>query len=96
MSTEGGRVGRFVIGRAILPATKQDPDPLVGQRAQRGMMIVAPAPLLVVVRARPRGEANGLVGEFVKGLLDEFRTRQAMVDPQGFATAFGHGRDARV
>ena len=34
------------------PRAKQDLDPFVGQRPQGGMMIVAAAPLLVVVRAR--------------------------------------------
>ena len=59
-------------------------------------MIIPAAALLVVVRPCPLGKTNGLIREFVKGLLDEFRTGQAMVDPEGFAAPFGHGRDARV
>ena len=60
------------------------------------MVIVASPTLLVVVGARPLRKANGLIREFVKGLFDEFRTGQAMVDPEGFAAAFGDGRDARM
>ena len=59
-------------------------------------MVVAPAALLVVIRPGPGGEANRLVGIFVKRLLDELRTGQAVMDPEGFAAAFGHRRDARV
>jgi len=60
------------------------------------MVIVASPTLLVVVGARPLRKANGLIREFVKGLFNEFRTGQAMVDPEGFAAAFGHGRDTRM
>ena len=59
-------------------------------------MVVAPAPLLIVVAARPHGEADRLVRVFVKRLLEELRTGQAVMHPEGFAAAFGHGRDAGV
>ena len=59
-------------------------------------MVVAPAPLLIVVTARPHGEADRLVRVFVKRLLEELRTRQAMMHPDGFAAAFGHWRNAGV
>ena len=42
-------------------------------------MVVAPAPLLIVVAARPHGEADRLVRVFVKRLLEELRTRQAVM-----------------
>src|ERR1700730_10466906 len=71
-------------------------SPFVRERSQRRVMIIAAPSLLVVVRPRPLRKANGLIREFVKGLLDQFRTGQAMVDPEGFAAPFGHGRDARV
>ncbi len=59
-------------------------------------MIVAAAALLIVIGAGPLGEANGLVRKFMKSLLDEFRTGQPMVNPQGFAAAFGDRSDAGV
>lgn len=59
-------------------------------------MVIAASPLLVVVRARPAGEPNRLVGEFVKGLLHEFGTGQPVMDPQGLATPLRDRRNARV
>src|SRR5262247_341783 len=59
-------------------------------------MVVAAGPLLVVVRARPLGKPNRLVGKFVKGLLHEFGTGQAVMDPQRLATPLRDGRNARV
>ena len=54
------------------------------------------ARLLVVVRARPAREADRLVREFVEGLLHEYWTGQAMVDPDGRPAADRDRRDARV
>src|ERR1700737_2776611 len=59
-------------------------------------MIVAPTALLVIVRARPPRKANGLIGEFVKGLLHEFRTGEAVVDPDRLSTPFGDRADAGI
>ena len=59
-------------------------------------MVIAPAPLLIVVAARPHGEANRLVRVFVERLLEKLRTRQAVMHPERLTAAFGHGRDARV
>ena len=59
-------------------------------------MGVAATPLLVVIRASPGGEANGLVRIFMKRLLEELRTRQAVMHPERLAAAFGHRRDAHV
>src|SRR2546426_11622384 len=56
-------------------------------------MIVAARPLLIVVRSRPPGETNRLVGEFVKGLLHEFGTGQPVMDPQGLTTPLSDGRN---
>src|SRR6516165_6493076 len=89
-------VSSLVVGRAILPTAKQNPNPLVGQRAECGVMIVAAAALLIVVRARPPRKPNRLIGEFVKGLLHEFRAGQPMMDPARLPAPFGDGPDARV
>ena len=59
-------------------------------------MGVAAASLLIVVAACPDGETDRLVRIFVKRLLEELRTGQAMMDPEGFAAAFRDRRDARV
>ena len=59
-------------------------------------MVVAPAPLLIVVAARPHGEADRLVRVFVERLLEELRTREAVMHPEGLAAAFSDRRDARV
>ena len=56
-------------------------------------MVVASTALLVVIRAGPGGEADRLVRVFVKRLLEELRTRQAVMHPEGLAAAFGHRRD---
>ena len=96
MATERVHVRRFVIGCAILPTAKQNPDPFVGERSQRRVMIIAAPTLLVVVRSRPLRKANGLIREFVKALLDEFWTGQPMVHPERLATPFGHGRNPRM
>ena len=58
-------------------------------------MVIAAATLLVVIRPRPRGEANRLVRVFVEGLLEKLGTGQAVMDPAGLPAAFGDGRDAR-
>ena len=50
-------------------------------------MVVAPAALLVAIGASPGGEPNRLVRIFVKRLLEELRTRQAMMHPEGLAAA---------
>ena len=60
------------------------------------MVIITARALLVVVRASPAREANGLVGEFVKGLLHELGTGQPVMDPQALATPLRDGRDARA
>src|SRR3989442_6020497 len=57
-------------------------------------MVIAPGPLLIVVRARPAGETNRLVSEFVKGLLHEFGTGQAVMHPHGLTTPLSDGRNA--
>ena len=49
-------------------------------------MVVAACALLVVVGPRPAREADRLVGEFVKGLLHEFGTGQAVMHPDGLPT----------
>ena len=59
-------------------------------------MVIAAATLLVVIRPRPRGEANRLVRVFVEGLLEKLGTGQAVMDPAGLPAAFGDGRDTRV
>ena len=59
-------------------------------------MGVAAASLLIVVAARPDGEADRLVRIFVKRLLEELRTGQAVMHPEGLAAPFGDRRDARV
>src|SRR2546428_14121555 len=59
-------------------------------------MIVAARPLLIVVRSRPPGKPNRLIGEFVKGLLHEFGTGQPVMDPQGLTTPLSDGRNAGV
>ena len=59
-------------------------------------MVIAAGPLLVVVGPRPAREANRLVGEFVKGLLHEFGTGQAVMDPDGLPTPLGDGGNAGV
>src|SRR6266850_4441812 len=57
-------------------------------------MVIAAGPLLVVVRARPAGEPNRLVCEFVKGLLHEFGTGQPVMDPHALATPLSDRRNA--
>ena len=59
-------------------------------------MVVASTALLVVIRPGPGGEADRLVRIFVKRLLEELRTGQAVMHPEGLAAAFGHRRDAHV
>ena len=59
-------------------------------------MIVAPSPLLVVVRARPSREPNGLIGEFVKRLLHEFRASQPMMHPERLPAPFSHRPNAGI
>jgi hypothetical protein len=49
------------------------------KRAERRDDRYRAAALFVVVGASPKGEANGLVRELMKNLLDEFRTSQPMV-----------------
>src|SRR6266852_9208721 len=94
MPAEGLDVLFLIVWFPILPTTEQNSNPLVGKSSQSGVMIVAAGALLVVVGAGPQGEANRLVRKFMKGLLDEFRTSQPMVDPQGFAAALWHRSDA--
>ena len=59
-------------------------------------MGVAAAALLIVVAARPDGEADRLGGIFVNRLLEELRTGQAVMHPEGLAATFRDRRDANV
>ena len=93
---ERGEVGGLVVGRPILPAPKENPDPFEGQRAEGGVVAVAPSALLVVVAPGPGREADGLTGVFVKRLLQELRTGEAVMHPAGLAAAYGDRGDAGV
>src|SRR5262249_12918944 len=95
-ATQRSDVDLFVVRCAVSPAAKQNPNPFVREGAERRVMVVATGALLVVVGARPVGEPNRLVREFVKGLFHEFGAGQSMMDPHALATAFGDGPNARV
>ena len=60
------------------------------------MVAVAPSALLVVVAPGPGREADGLTGVFVKRLLQELRTGEAVMHPAGLAAAYGDRGDAGV
>src|SRR4029450_11766268 len=51
-------------------------------------------PLLVVISPSPLGFQNRLSGKLMKGLPQEFRTRQAPVNPTTVAALLGDGCNA--
>ncbi len=74
----------------------EDSDPLVGERAQRGLVWFTFATLLSIVGARPERARDGESGPFDESLSKERRTLPTPVHPAGVAAAFGDWGDAGV
>jgi hypothetical protein len=58
----------LIVGYASLPASKNDPLPLEGERPNGGMMFFAPFALQLVVRFGPYRKMPGTVGKLMKRL----------------------------
>ena len=86
----------FVVGFAILPALKQNSDPLVGEGSQCGMVILATSAHLVVVSPRPFREPDRLIGKLVKRLLDELWASQPVMNRLRVTAAFSHWSNTGV
>src|SRR5262249_1323601 len=78
----------------VLPASINESRPFVGQRTNCFVVLVAAAPLLIIVGSRPARPFDRTIGEFVKTLADELRARQTAPDKFGLAAAFGDRCDA--
>ena len=87
---------RTHLRRALLPAPKEDADPLERQRPYGGLMGLALVALLLVVHLCPEGMPDGFRGPFDERLSEERGALQAPVDPGLLAAAFGYWRDTGV
>ena len=86
----------LVVGSAGLPAAVDDPDPLEGQRADGGVVALAPALLQIVVGVCPGRVDDGTLCELMEGLAQELRTVPAPMRPAALAAALDYGRDPGI
>ena len=93
---ELGDVVRLAVGGARFPKPKHDADPFVSQSADGGLVFAAGVTFLLVLGGRPTASFAGVVGEFVEGLPEEFRTGVAATDVAGFSALPRHRSDAAV
>ena len=89
-------MGGLVVGRAVLPASIGDTDPLEGQRTQRGLMGRSARTLLRVVGFGPVAVRNGKGGPFHEGLAQELGALQPPMDPRLVAAALGDRSNPRL
>ena len=79
----------FVVAFVILPAAKEDANPLASEGAHDGVVFVAASFLLGIVGPRPGGMADRLAGVFMEALAQKFRTA---VTAMNWLVGFGLAR----
>src|SRR5215467_7303708 len=89
------RVYLILIRLPVFPAAKQDSDPLVCQSTNCGVVTLAALPEEFVMRFGPLAPATRMIGEFLKCLSHEFRTRVSPMHETLFATLLANRCDAR-
>src|SRR5215831_20679004 len=87
---EGLQVNLLVVRGAVLPAAVEDSDPLVGERANGGVMVRATLPLLLVVGPCPERLLAGGRGEFMEALAHELGASHPPMHPLRLAAFLGH------
>lgn len=90
------RLDGFIIRFAVLPAAKEDSDPLEGQGANGHLMRCPLRALLAVIAARPERSWYGLPGPFNERLPQKLVAEITLVHPCFLSTALGDWRDADV
>src|SRR5262249_23567731 len=93
MFEQGFRVDLILIRLPVFPAAKQDSNPLVCQSPNGGVVTLAAPPEKFVMRFGPLAPATRMIGEFLKRLSDEFRTRVSPMHEPLFATFLGNRCD---
>src|ERR1700693_2654506 len=83
----------FIIRRALLPASKQNANPLEGQRPDGSVMAFVLRALRWVVLPRPVRKSDRMRGPFVKRLPEKFRASPTPMHPILSPTAFDQGSD---
>src|SRR5215831_15332522 len=84
------RVYLILIRLPVFPAAKQDSDPLVCQSTNCGVVTLAALPEEFVMGFGPLAPATRMIGEFLKCLSHEFRTRVSPMHETLFATLLGN------
>src|SRR5437763_4800961 len=74
---QGLAINLFAVRLAILPATKENPDPLESERSDNGVFRLAFCALLLVVGLGPRRGSNRVHGLLVKRLPQKLGTSPA-------------------
>ena len=93
---QGFQITGFTVRRAILPTTKEDANPLIGESSYEGVSRFAFRALLLVVLFRPSARSERMHGPFLKRLPQKLRTSPAPMDPTLFAAAGEHGSNPAV
>src|SRR4030095_11750187 len=88
------RVDLIAIRLPIFPTAKQDSDPLVCQCANRRVVTLAALPEKFIMRFGPLAPSTRMIGEFLKRLSHEFRTRVSPVHETLFAALLGNRCDS--
>src|SRR5262249_59247132 len=88
-------VDLILIRLPVFPAAKQDSDPLVCQSTNGGIVTLAAPPEEFVKRFGPLAPATRMIGEFLKRLSYEFRTRVSPMHENLLATLLSNRCDAR-
>src|SRR5437764_12469461 len=78
---QGLAIHLFAVRLAILPATKENPDPLESERSDNGVFRLAFCALLLVVGLGPRRGSNRVHGPLVKRLPQKLGTSPAPMHP---------------
>src|SRR5262247_4774991 len=88
--------GGLLVWRALLPAPREEADPLEGQGSYGGLMGLALVALLLGVHLGPEGMADRFRRPCDERLPEEVWTLEAPVHPGLLAAPFGHRRNPGI
>src|SRR5882757_6249915 len=87
--------GLVIVGRAVLPAGKQNSNPLIRQGSHCCLMRFTALAHALIIAFGPFAPDNRASREFVKSLPDEFRAGKTPMYPAALTAPLGDRCDAR-
>jgi hypothetical protein len=82
---QGLQIALRIVGQALLPTGKENPDPFKGHRTHSGMMTFAALALGLVTALGPSAVTDRALSEFMEALAQELWASVSEVDAGFFA-----------